>query len=72
MKALFNIFPQILPDIMSIVSKWQSLSKNDKKDDEVQKGLEKLKAEDVKFQEHGKGLYLLFYLLCLIVLILIK
>ncbi|KAK3513781.1 hypothetical protein QTP70_028898 [Hemibagrus guttatus] len=44
---------KVLPDIMSIVSRWQSLSKNEKKEDEVQMSLTKLKAEDVKTQEHG-------------------
>ncbi|KAB5535628.1 hypothetical protein PHYPO_G00120070 [Pangasianodon hypophthalmus] len=44
---------KVLPDIMSIVSKWQSLSKNERKRDEVQMGLSKLKAEEVKIQEHG-------------------
>ncbi|XP_047662255.1 nucleolar pre-ribosomal-associated protein 1 [Tachysurus fulvidraco] len=44
---------KVLPDIMSIVSRWQSLSKNEKKEDEVQMSLDKPKAEDVKTQEHG-------------------
>ncbi|XP_047018439.2 nucleolar pre-ribosomal-associated protein 1 isoform X7 [Ictalurus punctatus] len=44
---------KVLPDIMSIVSIWQSLSKNEKKEDEVQ--MAKLKAEEVKTQEHGDG-----------------
>ncbi|XP_060761898.1 nucleolar pre-ribosomal-associated protein 1 isoform X2 [Neoarius graeffei] len=43
---------KVLPDIMSIVSNWQSLSKNEK-EGEVQMGLANLKVEDVKTQEHG-------------------
>lgn len=58
---------------MSIVSRWQSLSKNEKKEDEVQMSLTKLKAEDVKTQDHGKALCIcMFYLLGIIVLIFLK
>ncbi|XP_046732396.1 LOW QUALITY PROTEIN: nucleolar pre-ribosomal-associated protein 1 [Silurus meridionalis] len=45
---------KVLPDIMSIVSKWQSLSKYEKKEDELQIGLSKLSAEEeVTAHEHG-------------------
>lgn len=40
---------------MSIISKWQSLAKNEKKEDEVQIGL--AKAEEDETQEHGKVLH---------------
>ncbi|KAI5624249.1 nucleolar pre-ribosomal-associated protein 1 [Silurus asotus] len=45
---------KVLPDIMSIVSKWQSLSKYEKKEDELQIGLSKLSAEEeVTAHKHG-------------------
>lgn len=64
--------PQVLPDIMSIISKWQSLAKNEKKENVQQLDLENLKAEEVKTEGHCKTWVLLFYLMCFIVLILIK
>lgn len=54
---------------MSIVSNWQSLSKNEK-EGEVQMGLANLKVEDVKTQEHGNALCIgVFIYLCLLILL---
>ncbi|KAF5902994.1 nucleolar pre-ribosomal-associated protein 1, partial [Clarias magur] len=42
---------KVLPDIITIVSMWQSLSKNGSKEHEVQKGLTKVKTEEVETQD---------------------
>lgn len=48
---------------MSIVSKWQALSKNEKKKNVLQLDLENLKSEEVKTEEHCKTTHLLLYLI---------
>ncbi|KAM9439632.1 nucleolar pre-ribosomal-associated protein 1 [Clarias gariepinus] len=63
---------KVLPDIMTIVSMWQSLSKNESEELEVQKGLTKLKTEEVETQDQDDQSHelILFKVLLLQVIIL--